>query len=59
MVVFSQCLDCKHYFFDIKEKHCCKAFPDGIDDKIFWNKISHKENIKNDNGIKFTPLWEK
>ena len=59
MVVFFFFFYCKHYFFDIKVMYCCKAFPDGIDDKIFWNKISHEENIKNDNGIKFTPLWEK
>jgi hypothetical protein len=59
MVVFSQCLDCKNYFFDVKEKNCCQAFPNGIADDIFWNELLHTEHIENDNGFKFEPLWEK
>lgn len=59
MVVFSQCLDCKNYFFDIKDKNCCKAFPNGINDDIFFNKIPHDIEIKNDNGFRFEPLWDK
>ena len=55
MVIFSQCIDCKNYFFDIKDKHCCKAFPNGIDDDIFWNRILHDKEIENDNGFRFKP----
>ena len=52
MVIFSQCLDCSNYIDNSeKGKHCCKAFPDGIPEDVFWNKIRHNENIENDNGM--------
>lgn len=60
MVIFSQCLDCSNYIDNSeKGKHCCKAFPDGIPEDVFWNKIRHNENIENDNGIKFEQIdWK-
>ena len=58
MVVFSQCLDCKNYFFNIKNKNSCKAFPNGISNDIFFNKIIHNKKIKNDHGFRFKPLWD-
>ena len=57
-VIFSQCLDCKHFDFDNLNKNTCKAFPYGIPEDIFWNKIIHTQNIENDNGIKFAPISE-
>lgn len=55
-VIFSQCLDCKHFDFNNESKNICSAFPNGIPDDIFWNKITHTQNIDNDNGIKFEPI---
>lgn len=59
MVQFPQCMDCKNYIGkNENEKLCCRAFPDGIPDDIFWNKIDHKENINGDRGIKFEKISE-
>ncbi len=57
MVVFSQCIDCKN-LLEKKEdnKFCCKAFTEGIPEDIFWNKISHNQNIEGDKGIKFESI---
>lgn len=55
-VIFSQCLDCKHFDFNNKEKNTCSAFPQGIPEDIFWNRIMHTENLSNDNGIKFEKI---
>ena len=55
-VIFSQCLDCKHFDFNNESKNICSAFPNGIPDDVFWNKITHTQNIDNDNGIKFEPI---
>lgn len=58
MVLFPQCTDCKH-LKDEKTadgKFCCPAFPEGIPDGVFWNRVSHKENLEDDHGIKFEPL---
>lgn len=54
MVIFSQCLDCKNYCGkENNEKYICKSYPNGIPEEIFWNKISHEENIEGDNGYKY------
>lgn len=59
MVIFSQCLDCKNYIGKNKNgKHICKAFSDGIPEEIFWNKISHTENIEGDNGFLYDDINE-
>lgn len=59
MVIFSRCLDCKNYIGKNEDgKYICKAFPDGISDDVFWNKIDHRENIDGDNGIIFEDLDE-
>ncbi len=31
----------------------CKAFPNGIPENVFGNKIEHTKNAKNDTEIKF------
>lgn len=55
-VIFSQCLDCINFNFENKNKNTCKAFPEGIPDDIFWNKITHNKDLGNDNGIHFKPI---
>ena len=59
MVIFSQCLDCKN-FIGKKDNNTfhCKAYPDGIQEDVFWNKINHEKNIEGDNGYKFESLNE-
>ena len=60
MVIFSQCVDCKNYIDKNKDgKHYCKAYPNGIPDDMFWNKIKHDKNIDGDNGIKFEDIDKK
>lgn len=57
MVIFSQCMDCKNYTGKNKDgKFCCTAFPNGIPDDVFWNKIIHNEHIVNDNNIIFEQI---
>ncbi|MDD6570767.1 MAG: hypothetical protein PUF12_00105 [Thermoflexaceae bacterium] len=57
MVVFSQCLDCKNFIGKDKEgKYICKAYPEGIAEDIFWNRVSHKENIDGDKGFKYEEI---
>jgi len=46
-----QCLTCRHY---ILYDNSCDAYPSGIPDEVFTERISHKKNIKGDRGIK----WE-
>lgn len=59
MVQFSQCIDCKHFKgLNDNGKYSCSAFPDGIPDDVFWNKVLHEENIEGDNKIKFEPIQE-
>lgn len=50
-IVKSQCYDCAHFNED--EAHTCKAFPEGIPDKILFNEVDHKKPYKDDNGIQF------
>lgn len=57
MVVFSQCLDCKNYTgINQEKKYTCKAFPAGITEDIFCNRINHDKNADGDNNIKFESI---
>ncbi|MCD8007358.1 MAG: hypothetical protein LUF68_00160 [Clostridiales bacterium] len=57
MVQFPQCLDCENFIQNNPGKEfTCKAFPNGIPDDIFWNKILHSEHIDGDHGIIFVPV---
>jgi len=47
------CLECKHFYKNEYEEFCCKAFPEGIPDKIIEGKVNHKKPYKGDNGIQF------
>lgn len=57
MVVFLQCIDCKNYMDKNKEnKFCCRAFPKGIPEDVFWNKKIHDEHLDGDNYIYYEPI---
>jgi hypothetical protein len=57
MVIFSQCIDCKNFIEKTEEGILiCKAFPNGIPNDVFWNRIDHSENIDGDNVIKFEEI---
>ena len=47
------CLECKHFYKNEYEELCCKAFPNGIPDKIIEGEIDHKKPYKKDKGIQF------
>jgi hypothetical protein len=61
MTIFiSQCWNCKHYQRVNKEgKFVCDAFPEGIPDNIFNNKISHLSHYEGDNGIHYEGINKK
>ena len=44
MVIFSKCADCKHFIYDKNKRDVynarCKAFPDGIPSKVFFDPKS-------------------
>lgn len=57
MVIFSKCFDCKNCIEKTENDiFVCRAFPDGIPEDVFWNRIDHTENIEGDNGIKYEEI---
>lgn len=55
MVVFSDCIECEH-FYDDRDPHkcCCEAYPDGIPRK--WYLEGRPKKVKEcNNGIGFKP----
>ena len=51
-------MDCKNYIGKKGDAFCCKAFPEGIPDDIFWNKKYHIEHIDGDKGYQFEKMDE-
>lgn len=49
-----KCLECKH-LGETTDKFIptCKAFPKGIPDEIFFEKVTHDKHYPGDNGIQF------
>ena len=45
-IILSQCFNCINYDRFDNEKHSCRAFPDGIPEKVFTNEIEHKKFLK-------------
>lgn len=56
MVQFPQCMDCKNFIEKKDDVFRCKAYPEGIPMDIFWNKISHEQNIEGDRGYRYEDL---
>ena len=57
-----QCFNCKHYRtgdMGAIGKETCKAFPNGIPDKIWEGEFDHTEAYVGDNGIRFEPVERK
>ena len=48
-----QCYACKN---KIKKLGVCKAYKDGIPEKILTGEHDHKNPYKGDNGIQFEPI---
>ena len=56
MLVIPQCLECIRYKDNNKPRvYICDAFPEGIPDKILFNKHDYKKTYLGDNGIRFEP----
>lgn len=55
-----KCLECK-YLGETTDDFIatCKAFPKGIPDEIFFEKIIHDKPYPGDNGIQFEPSVDK
>ena len=56
-ITIPNCIVCKN-FIDNK-KFTCKAFPNGIPDKILTGKHDHTKLYKGDNGIRFEAIKTK
>lgn len=51
-----RCLECKNFLVTTEDfVPTCKAFPDGIPDDIFWEKVLHDKPYPNDNGFRYEP----
>lgn len=49
-----KCLECKHIGRTTDDfVPTCKAFPEGIPDEIFFEKVTHDKPYHGDNGIQF------
>jgi len=49
-----QCGLCKHYINPGTGLFpTCFAFPEGIPEEIFWNRVDHKKPYPGDNAIQF------
>jgi hypothetical protein len=46
-----ECATCKNYMIDLH----CRAFLDGIPEKIVTGEVSHKKPFKGDHGIQYEP----
>lgn len=53
-VIFSNCVECKHFVYTDKGQYLCRAFPEGIPGDYMFRKDQDKNTICN-NGIKFAP----
>ena len=47
-----QCISCKHYM----GAHTCKAYKEGIPEKIFTGEHDHREHYNDDRGIRFESI---
>jgi len=55
-IKFGQCFRCKNVTPKIPAKGdglTCKAFPNGIPEKLFSDAVPHTKPFPNDNGIMF------
>lgn len=55
------CMRCQHLIVPPPVKKPglpCRAFPEGIPEKILLGDISHIENLDGDNGLKYKELSE-
>lgn len=49
-----RCLECKHIGITTDDfVPTCQAFPKGIPDEIFFEKVIHDKPYQGDNGIQF------
>lgn len=53
-----KCVHCKNFIIDLDdtEKYPCKAFPDGIPNKIQMGEADHTKPFPGDHGIQFEAL---
>jgi len=51
-----QCFGCVNFWYGVPAK--CKAFPNGIPDKIIFGEHDHRKPYPGDNGITFEPIEE-
>jgi len=54
------CTLCRHYqFVRPGSTPTCDAFPDGIPDDIYENRVEHDQPISGDHGLRFIEMTDK
>jgi len=54
IIATPQCLCCKHFRFGSPERVSrCAAYPDGIPDAIFFDRVTHTKPYAGDHGIRY------
>jgi hypothetical protein len=48
-----QCIFCIHV--NPRNWFVCPAFPDGVPEDIYYNRVDHRQPFNGDNGIHFEP----
>lgn len=53
-----QCLFCKHWTSPLDRggddpTQTCTAFPEGIPDEIWWNRVDHRAPFEGDHGVRW------
>lgn len=56
MLVFSQCLECKHFIDNSDTIFKCKVYPTGIPNEIFFDKSGSLCKTENKNELHFEPI---
>jgi hypothetical protein len=50
------CMNCLHFDADNKFKLTCRAFPQGIPDKIILNEADHRLPFAGDHDLRYDPI---
>ena len=58
MINVIDCVACRYFDTTVRDKNVCKAFPDGIPEKIASGEVGHTEPYPGDNGIQYEPIDE-
>jgi hypothetical protein len=50
------CMNCLHFDFENRKSLTCRAFPNGIPEKILTNRADHRREYPGDHGLRYDPI---